>query len=252
MDPDDPTRLYTVGNQLWRIDDSGSSRTVTLLTTASGVVTTTPFTAVAIDLQNSSRVIVSLGGYSMENQYLIHVINQSVEQSILTDISLPFPMQVNSVTFHPTNSNWLYIRTDVGVYASEDNGQTWSLTPIFNNIPGEHANEGPVYSIVEELFWYGDGGVEYPYYLAAATFGPGMWATSFPVYSNLYIDKNYVGTKTGSFFQPFNTLEEANEGAAPGVTFVFKSAGAHNETILPIIIETRTKIEVSDSSVIIQ
>ena len=292
MDPDDPEILYIGATNLWRLDDDPFGRSVTLLTGASGFVTTiaaadngqtiwagfsqqilrasfnggatflafedlftlslVPFTDVAIDPINSDRILVSMGGYTQENLFLIDVINNDPNQSTATNISLPFPMQVNTVAFHPTKSGWLYIGTDVGIFASEDDGQNWSVTPIFDNKNVAYPNEGPIYSIVEELFWYGDGSSQYPYHLAAATFGRGIWSSTHPVLSHLYIDKNYTGTENGTFNNPYNSLEEVLDVAGPGSTIVFKSSGSHDENGTPLILSKRTSISVTGGSVVIE
>lgn len=49
---------------------------------------------------------------------------------------------VRAVAVHPNHADWFYIGTEVGVFASEDGGQTWSPT-----------NEGPANVSVDDLFW---------------------------------------------------------------------------------------------------
>jgi len=52
---------------------------------------------------------------------------------------------VRAVAVHPRHADWLYIGAEVGVFASEDRGVTWSPT-----------NEGPANVSVDDLFWMGD------------------------------------------------------------------------------------------------
>ena len=52
---------------------------------------------------------------------------------------------VRAVAVHPTQADWFYIGTEVGVFASEDRGATWSPT-----------NEGPANVSVDDLFWLGE------------------------------------------------------------------------------------------------
>ena len=73
-------------------------------------------------------------------------------------------IQVNTIRIHPSNRNWIYVDTDLGVYASEDKGASWSRTPR----RGDH--EGPANTETAELFWQGDT-------LVAATHGRGMYRT---------------------------------------------------------------------------
>ena len=37
--------------------------------------------------------------------------------------------------FHPLNTDWVYIGTDLGVFASEDLGLTWSQVALAANAP---------------------------------------------------------------------------------------------------------------------
>ncbi len=64
---------------------------------------------------------------------------------------------VRTLAIHPAHADKLYIGTEVGVFGSDDGGQTWSPT-----------NEGPANVSVDELFW---GGAT----LYAATHGRGMY-----------------------------------------------------------------------------
>jgi hypothetical protein len=62
-----------------------------------------------------------------------------------------------AITVHPTKSNLVYTGTEVGLFASEDGGATWSPT-----------NEGPTNCSVEDLFWMGT-------VLVCVTHGRGMF-----------------------------------------------------------------------------
>jgi hypothetical protein len=64
---------------------------------------------------------------------------------------------VHTLAIHPQRPSWIYIGTEVGVFASEDGGVTWSPT-----------NEGPANVASDELFWSGQ-------VLYCATHGRGMY-----------------------------------------------------------------------------
>jgi photosystem II stability/assembly factor-like uncharacterized protein len=64
---------------------------------------------------------------------------------------------VRTLAIHPANANFLYAGTEVGVFASNDGGATWTPT-----------NQGPANVSVEHLFWSGK-------VLYAATHGRGMY-----------------------------------------------------------------------------
>ena len=64
---------------------------------------------------------------------------------------------VRCLAVHPRKSNLLYLGTEVGVFASEDAGTSWSPT-----------NEGPTNCSVDDLFWLGET-------LVCVTHGRGMF-----------------------------------------------------------------------------
>ena len=136
-------------------------------------------TDIAIKPGNSNlfkEAIITMAGYIGNNIWLHREV---LGNSTWTDISLPFPIQVNSVTYNPANHNWIYVGTDLGIFASEDKGQTWSITPIHGTTGNEYGNEGPVYTEVTDLFWSGDGAANGPYRLWATTFGRGIMEKQF-------------------------------------------------------------------------
>jgi hypothetical protein len=64
---------------------------------------------------------------------------------------------VRTLAIHPAKPDFLYAGTEVGVFASEDGGASWTPT-----------NQGPANVSVEQLFWSGKA-------LYAATHGRGMY-----------------------------------------------------------------------------
>jgi hypothetical protein len=68
------------------------------------------------------------------------------------------PVPIRDLAIHPSRSDYLYLATEVGVFASEDTGKTWSPT-----------NEGPTSCPVDQLFWMGKT-------LVAVTYGRGLFA----------------------------------------------------------------------------
>jgi hypothetical protein len=73
------------------------------------------------------------------------------------------------VTLHPNVPSWLYAATDVGVFATDDGGATWSLP-----------HDGPANVAVFQLFWMDS-------MLVAVTHGRGMFtfqaSTDFPAFA---------------------------------------------------------------------
>lgn len=110
-------------------------------------------TRIVIDPANSSTVYVMFGGYTSGN-----IWKTTDGGSRWGNIGNALPeAPIRTLAVNPRNSNLLYLGTEVGLFASEDAGATWSPT-----------NEGPTSCSVEELFWMGDK-------LVAATHGRGMF-----------------------------------------------------------------------------
>ncbi|MGH7819793.1 MAG: hypothetical protein ACREQ9_08470, partial [Candidatus Binatia bacterium] len=64
---------------------------------------------------------------------------------------------VRAIAVHPRRTQLVYVGTEVGIFASENAGTTWSPT-----------NEGPTNCSVDDLFWMGET-------LVCATHGRGMF-----------------------------------------------------------------------------
>ncbi len=194
-------------------------------------------TDIAINPNNHNEVMVTVGGgYSQVSTYYTNDAGQS-----WSNRSLNFSMLVYSVVWHPENGNWVYIGTALGIFASEDDGQTWSVTPLFNQ------SEGPIYTGVMRLVWQGDGTNAHPYYLVAGTHGRGVWRTKAPVRANLYVDKNCSPCGTGSFSRPYKTFKEAVAAAGSGSNIYFLSAGDYDEVPPEILMQKRIKVRLHSS-----
>lgn len=191
------------------------------------------------------EAIVTFAGYRVQNIFKHRYFFQT-QSSVWTDISLGIPLQVNTVTYNPINTNWIYVGTDLGIFASEDEGATWSLTPLHGQSGTEYGNDGPVYTEVTDLFWSGDGSAGNPMRLWATTFGRGIWRSNF-VLDNIYVDKSMPNDfGPGTFDSPYKTFRSAVDAAGNGATIVFKSTSSHNEVPSPIVITKRVVIEVSN------
>jgi hypothetical protein len=112
---------------------------------------------IMIDPTNNNRIFVSSGGYSTPN--LHETTGGCVASPTWTSRHNNLPAApVRSIVRHQTNSNWLYVGTEVGVFASTDGGVTWSAL-----------NDGPGSVSVDELTWIDSTT------LVAATHGRGMF-----------------------------------------------------------------------------
>jgi photosystem II stability/assembly factor-like uncharacterized protein len=119
----------TVANPTWqRVDHTGSNP-----------LTPTRFcTCITIDPRNHSVVYIAFGGYSRGNIW--KTTDGGLKWSNIGNLLPEAP--VRAIAVHPRKSNFVYIGTEVGVFASEDGGGTWSPT-----------NEGPTNCSVDDLFW---------------------------------------------------------------------------------------------------
>jgi hypothetical protein len=106
------------------------------------------------DRDNASRAIVAFTGFVANNVWET-LDGGGTWHSVTANLpSVP----VFDVKRHPARGDWLYAATSVGVFTSENGGQSWSTT-----------NEGPANIRVRELFWIDD------HTLGAATYGRGMF-----------------------------------------------------------------------------
>jgi photosystem II stability/assembly factor-like uncharacterized protein len=115
---------------------------------------------IMIDKDSPAKVYVAFGGYDKDNLY-----RTSDGGTTWKNITANLPAApIRTIVRHPTNANWLYVGTEVGIFASEDGGASWSTT-----------NDGPANVSVDELFWYGTNR------LVAATHGRSMFMATLPL-----------------------------------------------------------------------
>lgn len=214
----------TVPNRIWvGYSDGTVSRTTTGVTTWTNVDNngSTPppnsfVTDIAINPNNASEVFVTFGGYMTGQVWFTDDDGQNWENRSGTgDSALP-PVQVNTVRYHPADTNWVYVGTDLGVFASEDEGMIWSRTPRYGSV----GHEGPANMEVSELFWQGGE------YLIAATHGRGMYRTR--PFSTVYVDQAYGGPEEGTLAQPFDTIAEGIGAAGHGTTISIQTGDYNN------------------------
>jgi hypothetical protein len=110
-------------------------------------------TRVVLHATNPAVAYATFGGYVADN---IWVTRDAGVNWAPLGRTLP-AAPVRTLAIHPRRDQLLYAGTEVGVFASEDGGATWSPT-----------NEGPANVSVDELFWGGE-------VLYAATHGRGLY-----------------------------------------------------------------------------
>ncbi|MFO1413378.1 MAG: FG-GAP-like repeat-containing protein [Burkholderiales bacterium] len=191
--------------------------------TVNGTVTTPTWTKVTaltatrmvlrimVDPTNTNRVFVTYGGYNGGNVVEVTDASQVCKATpTLTDRHGNLPQApVRSIVRHPTNANWLYVGTEVGVFATTDGGVTWSAS-----------NDGPGSVSVDELFWLNSGT------LIAATHGRGMFQAAVAAVP--------AATTTGAgdvagTLATLNGIASAN-GATTAVTFEYGLTTSYGST----------------------
>jgi photosystem II stability/assembly factor-like uncharacterized protein len=141
------TRTGTQTNPLWeKMDGNGPNP----LPDRSG---TAFVTRITIDPGNHDLVYVTFAGFERGNVW--RTANGGQTWSNIGNALPKAP--VHCLTIHPDRSSFLYLGTEVGIFASEDGGTNWSPT-----------NEGPTNCSVDDLFWMDRT-------LVSATHGRGMF-----------------------------------------------------------------------------
>jgi photosystem II stability/assembly factor-like uncharacterized protein len=121
--------------------------------TIPGAPTNRVVTRIVIDPRNPASIHVTFGGYGPDGIW--HTPDGGTKW-VNRSANLP-EAPVFTLAVHPRKAGYLYVGTDVGVFASADGGEHWSAT-----------NEGPCNCAVSELFWMGET-------LVAATRGRGLY-----------------------------------------------------------------------------
>jgi len=122
-------------------------------------------TAFAIDPANAQRTFATFSGYNSNTPAPGHVFLTTNGGNSWLDASGDLPdVPVNTIVIDPVNSNHIVVGTDLGVFASSNNGTNWS-----------QQNNGLANVSVAQLVVRADG------YLFAGTHGRGMFKTTTPM-----------------------------------------------------------------------
>jgi hypothetical protein len=110
-------------------------------------------TCITVDPVERNIVYVAFGGFERGNLWATPDGGAS-----WNDLSATLPTApVRAIAVHPRRRNLVYAGTEVGLYASEDSGASWSPT-----------NQGPTNCSVDDLFWMDET-------LVSVTHGRGMY-----------------------------------------------------------------------------
>ncbi|MBI5029519.1 MAG: hypothetical protein HZB51_03260 [Chloroflexi bacterium] len=124
--------------------------------------------SIAIDKNNSSIVYVGFTGFGPNRIW--RTANAGTNW---TDITSNLPQApIYAVAINPYNSAYLYIGTEIGIFASADTGTTW-------NVPGGSMNgDGPANVATFDLQWLGGGNSTGNSALLAGTHGRGAYTAN--------------------------------------------------------------------------
>jgi sugar lactone lactonase YvrE len=136
-------------------------------------------TRITIDPNSSSTVYLSLGGFSSNNLWQTKNSGSTWASVSGSGAAALPPAPVYDLAVYPSNSNWLYAATQVGVFTSQDMGVSWAVP-----------QSGPANVSVDQLAWVGSS-------LVAATHGRGLFTATPGV--------NYVATTTSLSVSPATT-----------------------------------------------
>ena len=90
-------------------------------------------TSIAVSATNEQEVYISFSGYR-QAEYLPHLFKTTNGGKKWIDIAGDLPeAPINKILIHPLNNNILYVATDVGVFFSENDGNTWQM--LGSNLP---------------------------------------------------------------------------------------------------------------------
>jgi len=126
--------------------------------------------SVAADPFNKSKVYVTLSGYRWD-EYIPHVLMSENNGETWMDISGNLPEgPVNEIIIDPEKPSYLYVATDMGVYYSSSDGETWDI-----------ASSGMPIIVVTDLRLHNPTRT-----LFAATYGRGMYKLDLSILLNTH------------------------------------------------------------------
>ncbi len=127
--PSNSTILYaTDGASVKRFNLSGGVWSVTTITGSLPALSN--ITELAVDPDNSSHVVLSVGGYTA-TQKVYETFNANVASPTWTSIVRNLPnVPINCIVMNNDAANSIYIGTDIGVFVTNDNRVNWIM---YNN-----------------------------------------------------------------------------------------------------------------------
>lgn len=121
--PNDPNTIYitAAGGGLWVTKNRGTS-----WTPLTDKLPITHATGLVIDRDNPNTLILATGDISMRSAGIFKSTDAGATWSP-SGLNAVSALQVKNLRQHPTNSNYLYLTTNKGLYFSPDKGNNWSI-----------------------------------------------------------------------------------------------------------------------------
>jgi hypothetical protein len=168
-------------------------------------------TRITIDPTDAQKVYVTFGGFSANNVYRTTDGGATWADITGTGLTGLPDVPVRSLVINPTNANWLYVGTEVGIFTSEDGGGTWGVP-----------QDGPANVSVDELLWLDTNT------LVAATHGRGLYKATLGIPTAQLSAANYsVNEGAGS------AALTATLSAAPATTVTVDYATSDGTATAP-------------------
>jgi hypothetical protein len=128
-------------------------------------------TRLTVDPSNANIVYATFGSFSADNVWRTQDGGTTWTDATGSGATGLPSVPVRSLVINASNTAWIYIGTEIGVFTSEDRGATWTLP-----------HDGPTNTSVDELFWMGTD-------LYSATHGRGLFKVSpNPVMDVIFAD----------------------------------------------------------------
>jgi photosystem II stability/assembly factor-like uncharacterized protein len=145
-----------VGHNNGELYQTTNGTAATPIWTAMSGLPSRAVTSIYVDRDDHNRIFATYAGYAAGNLYASTNGGASWSNAI-SAAQLP-AVPFYSITRHPLRPGWLYLGTEIGLFASQDNGGNWSAY-----------NDGPANVIVRKLSWQGNDT------LVLSTFGRGAF-----------------------------------------------------------------------------
>lgn len=112
----------------------------------------------AIDPTDHDTIYASFSGYAEDNFWKTEDGGDTWVLATGSGLESIPPAPIRAIAVHPTKTNRIYVGTELGVFTSENKGNTWSVS-----------NDGPANVAIDELIWQDENT------LLAATHGRGIF-----------------------------------------------------------------------------